>query len=63
MAIEKDLMEGQLPLLPDLELPTPSKTKPKSANVRQQIAVLQDRVFKLELEITLLRLGDKDHAV
>lgn len=57
MAIEKDLMEGQLPLLPDLELPTPSRAKPKLANICQQIAALQDRVFKLELEVTLLRLG------
>ena len=50
--------------IPGLE-PPPAPPKPKPANIRQQIANLQDRMLQLELEFTLLKIqleGDKDHA-
>jgi len=54
------VLEGQL-TIPGLEPPVAPMVKPK--NVRQQIADLQNRMLKLELEVALMEIQwDKDHA-
>ena len=53
---------GRQMSIPGLE-PPPAPPKPRPTNIRQQITDLQDRVLRLELELTLLRIqleGDKD---
>jgi len=58
-------MSSKQLIIPGLEPPATPKLK-RPLNLQQQIAQLQDRVLKLELELTLLRVqlekGDKDHA-
>lgn len=43
-------------------MPRPDPPKPKKPSRQRQMADLQRRVLYLELEVTLLRIGDKDHA-
>ena len=53
-------MDRQIPI-PGLEPPRP---KPKPANIRQSVKLLEQRVTQLEIELTILRIqlnGDKDH--
>jgi len=43
-------------------MPPPSPPKPKKLSARQRIANFESRVLQLEVEVTLLKIGDKDHA-
>ncbi|MBA7603198.1 hypothetical protein ES703_10302 [subsurface metagenome] len=43
-------------------MPPPSSPRPKKLSARQRIADLESRVFQLEVEVTLLRVRDKDHV-
>ena len=49
-----------------LGMESPVLPKPKKTGIQEQIVQLQDRVYALELEVTLLRLqlekGDREHA-
>lgn len=56
MAVEQLVIPG---------MPPPSSPKPKKPNLQEQIANLQNRVLRLELELTLWGIqldGDKAHA-
>lgn len=57
------MMTDKQPAIPGLEPPTAIE-RPK-LTLRDQVSQLQDRVLKLELEVSLLRIllekGDKDH--
>lgn len=47
-------MKNRQLAIPGLTPPTP--TKPKKLTLRDQVSQLQDRMLKLELEVSLLRI-------
>jgi len=53
-------MSEQLQLdIPGMPPPSP---KPKKLSAQQRIVNLENRVLQIEVDVILLRIGDKDYA-